>query len=1088
MEIKEKLALNECYWFRNDIVASLKRDLIGPYFEDEEIVNEDPVGYYISGILYPRDMGNPAPEEDKEGECSTGSDDDEEELSIGFANKVCPSSMGISFAIDLDKGEEFQVTIESAYYLLKKMGSPTGGRDDEHWYRKPISADPITIRCDKPHIGSLPINHDGAPVNGLELFYRVGKQSNGSAPITLALNNKNRIDLKERNTSRKSELSFFQSRITVESDAEGGLFVDRHLQKTGESDDDARSNLLLYRHVRDFAIGHGCSANWDLAKNGERAIKVRTEYIPTYPMLLHYSNPEIPDDKLTMHFLSSGERRGVVMALKSLTENYHRWIGQRKAELPDLRAHGEAMVRTGVRHIDSCLASLRRIESGIEILEENDHAWEAFQLMNRAMMMQMSWGKKRKSANPSLEVDETAFKWYPFQIAFILQCLRGMVEPESDDRKIADLLWFPTGGGKTEAYLGLIAFTAFIRRLEGRGAGVAAIMRYTLRLLTIQQFQRAVSVICACELIRRELPDRYGDDPISVGLWVGDSTTPNSMGKARDVLRDYCNGTEPEDSNPIQLLYCPKCGAPLNATGDDATNNYRIVANRKDSSSQHLSISCSTPGCPFKGEGNEIPAYVIDEDLYSFQPTLVIATVDKYAQMAWEGKVANLFLDDPDAPNGAANPPELIVQDELHLISGPLGTMTGLYEGAVDFTCTKGTVGPKIVASTATIRGASKQIRGLFNRETRQFPAPGLDVRDSFFAVEAPMDKKATRLYVGACAPGMTHSKLLARSYASLLQTVYERDDMKDGVRDPYWTLIGYFNSLRVLGSALAQIDDEVPSTIHNFSMRHTPGAAQVNWRKVGMKEELNSNVKSSKIPGIVKQLETPIGSRDEEPLDVVFATNMIAVGMDVDRLGLMVVMGQPPSTAEYIQSTSRVGRQKPGLVVTLYNDAKARDRSYYESFRPYHSSIYRHVEATGVTPFSSKARERGIHATIVSMCRLNIPALRGNDAAGNIIDHSEEAYGLVDWLVSRVQEVSPPNAEGARDDANDFLAFWIDRASETRRQGGQLYYRSGKKDPKIRVLLRANDGSEGDAEEGIPTMLSLRDVDKVSHLFLKED
>jgi hypothetical protein len=486
----------------------------------------------------------------------------------------------------------------------------------------------------------------------------------------------------------------------------------------------------------------------------------------------------------------------------------------------------------------------------------------------------------------------------------------------------------------------------------------------------------------------------------------------------------------------------------------------------------------------------------VDEDIYQHRPDLIIATVDKYAQMAWEGKVADLFNRPSRSGNKDISPPDLIIQDELHLISGPLGTMTGLYESAVDYCCSEGGIEPKIIASTATIRGARKQVLGLFDREVRQFPSPGLDSRDSFFAVEADPQEKGTREYVGVASPGMAHARLLTRVYASLLQSVCE-EASSCVVKDPYWTLIGYFNSLKVLGSSLAQVEEEVPLSVSILSRRH--GSSSVRFRKGGLLyQELDSNIKSSKIPEIIKGLGVMYNGDPNGPaFDIILATNMISVGMDVSRLGLMAVMGTPPSTSEYIQSTSRVGRSSPGLVVMMYNDAKTRDKSYYESFMQYHSALYTHVESTSLTPFSIKARERGLHAVIVAMVRISIPEMREDEDAGKIGEHKQEVLRIVGWLLDRISRTSKSNLEGAEEDALDFVSDWEARAEECRLRGSILCYRT-KSPPNARTkkepLLRVNDGPNGkgpaaidSTEDGIPTMMSLRDVDRSSNLFLWE-
>ncbi len=328
--------------------------------------------------------------------------------------------------------------------------------------------------------------------------------------------------------------------------------------------------------------------------------------------------------------------------------------------------------------------------------------------------------------------------------------------------------------------------------------------------------------------------------------------------------------------------------------------------------------------------------------------------------MPWRPETKALFNRDIEG----VKPPELIVQDELHLISGPLGTLTGLYETAVDVLAEQ----PKVIASTATIRRASNQVGALFDRETAQFPPAGVDSRDSWFAVETPRQDKASRRYVGLFTPSGSQATLLVRTYAALLNAAYAAAAEADPkVVDAYWTLVGYFNSLRLLSAAELQVFGDVQDRLEVLAKRDDSGSI----RSANALIELSSRADSSEIPRRLKILERELP--DPDVLDVLLATNMISVGVDIDRLGLMAVMGQPQTTAEYIQATSRVGRRHPGLVAVMFNSSRSRDRSHYEKFPSFHSALYREVESTSVTPFSSRSRDRGLHAVIVALTRLMI-------------------------------------------------------------------------------------------------------------------
>ncbi len=352
-----------------------------------------------------------------------------------------------------------------------------------------------------------------------------------------------------------------------------------------------------------------------------------------------------------------------------------------------------------------------------------------------------------------------------------------------------------------------------------------------------------------------------------------------------------------------------------------------------------------------------------------------------------------------------------------------------------------------------------------------QFPPSGLDARDSFFAVEAPPSKRGTRSYVGLMAPGTSHTSLMVRTYAALLQTVAELE-VDDSARDTLWTLVGYFNSLRVLGGARMQVQDDVDDRIKLLAEEHNQ-----KQRPIDQRIELTSRESSALIPAYLKQMGIPYP--DDDAIDVILATNMISVGVDVGRLGLMAVMGQPPSTSEYIQATSRVGRQTPGLATILYNASRSRDRSHYESFSAYHASIYRQVESTSVTPFAPRARDRGLHAVIVALARHLHPVYGPNEGAIAITTHRDLLMPVTDTILGRVEEVDPSQREAVAVEIQAFLDHWEARATQ---EAGLVY--SSPRHPEIALLGDAAVNRVGPSEP-IGTLWSLRDVDQSSNLYL---
>jgi hypothetical protein len=1025
--------LEDCYAFRAEMVARLEKDLLGPEKADE-LLDDFPLERYVVGILYPStdDPVDPAQDDEpREGEDKDSFPDPP----VAMASARYPSSAGLTFAVDINRSTTVEVRAEAAMYV------PEEGNETKKWRRKALAIEPVTIHVDHPMS-----EQRTALGEGLELYARVRKaDKNSAAAVTLAL-----INTRQGKVGQRDADAFFQPSVTVSAAGDKSAFVERQAAQTVEIDDeDLRSYGLLYRDAKTFAAGHGCSVDWEREPEEGWASRVWTTFVPRHALRLADSNPDIASPALSLRRLAEGPKVQVLAEMEEFAGVYEAWITKQEETAKTLE---EDLAPVAEEHLHACRTTLARIRSGIAILDREPQAWEAFRLANKAMWNQRARSSWLRSGKTTPEPDVGGkHEWRPFQLAFILQSLQGLADSSHADREIADLLWFPTGGGKTEAYLGLIAFVVFLRRIRNDvGDGVTVLMRYTLRLLTIQQFDRAALLIACCEQIRREEP-RLGRAEISIGLWVGQGGAPNTLAEARQAIDRLRNDQDVEEGNPVQLHACPWCGTKLNAWQYEITTEPR------------MRIRCRDKGCEFSAG---LPVYIVDEDVYAFRPTLVIATSDKFATMPWRPETRNLFNRGHDSP-----PPELIVQDELHLISGPLGTLAGLYETAIDFLCTDQGVPPKIIASTATIRRAQHQTRGLFTREMRQFPPPGIDARDSWFAVEATEDKKGTRLYVGLMAPGASPATLMIRTYASLLQSALSCEG-SDEARDPYWTLVGYFNSLRVLGGARMQVQDDVADRLQLIA-----GADETRPLEADSRIELTSRESSSAIPAHLKRMER--AHPDPEALDVILATNMISVGMDIDRLGLMAVMGQPQSTSEYIQATSRVGRQYPGLVVTLLNSGRSRDRSHYESFKGYHSALYRQVESTSVTPFSPRARDRALHAVLFALARLTIPGLSDNDSAGGVGHHRAELELLVAQILARVEKVDPEALVAAEDELERIIGGWEQRASVV----SDLKYSSFRDIDKTLMLDAAR---AAEAQIGtFPTLWSLRDVDQESNLFL---
>lgn len=962
--------------FRDTILERLREDLLGPS-DAQEVLTDRPTQRYSTGILYPLDS-YVQDEEDQDSALAvnesedTASEPDTSGVPLHAALK--PSTAGLSFAVaPAADGRVPAVVFEIGCATYERFtvdedgretADPTSSRSQERWRRAPHDAS-VAVEL-VPGEFRQDLGSDG--MDGLELYVLVSPHA-GLLTVTAALSNKRR-----RGDSRVFDEAqhFFQVELCA-STVTGGVFAPRPSRRA-ETDDDSRSAALIFRDAVEYVVGHGCSARAVFAGDGSGALhQLKTEWIPSVTVratsdqgdevfqALREGDASRPLDAA---WLAEASEAHLVQGLERLVTAYREWISREEGRVDGLPV---TMRPQAGKHLERCRQGADRMAEGVDAIRADAEIRSAFQLSQKAMSLQFGWQREGEK-----------LVWRPFQLGFQLLVLTSLAAREHPGRQIMDLLWFPTGGGKTEAYLALTAFTILLRRLrsteEDDGAGVAVLMRYTLRLLTVQQFQRAAAMILACELLRRqsqragsETPD-LGSAPIGIGLWVGSAATPNTLRDARDQSAD-------SPSTHRQIVACPACGETL-----------KWSLSRSESS-----VSCaSEPGaCEFAGVAS-LPIWTIDEEIYRHSPALVIGTIDKFAQIVRNMSTRALF-------GGLAShaPPDLIIQDELHLISGPLGSIAGLYEVAIDELCRQGAVRPKIIGSTATIRRAEDQIQALFDRETYQFPSPGLDAGNSGFAV---VDQgHPGRLYVGLTTAGRSATYMLQALAASLLQAADEPGASPEE-RDLYWTLVVYFNSLRELGHALLLMQDDVPVSIGQLGARRGEQP-----REVGPPAELTSRVRSYEIRDMLARLETSAG--DPGAVDLLLASNMISVGMDVSRLGLMVVNAQPKTLSEYIQATSRVGRGSvPGIIITMYNNMRARDRSHYETFETWHRSLYRDVEATSVTPFASRAQDKAIHAVLVALARHRVPGM----AERPILDdlrrpQVEQAAALIEARVARV-------------------------------------------------------------------------------------
>jgi len=879
---------------RDSLRRALSLDLVGPGNDGihaEEVLPLPPSRWYLTGFLAPWNAPSSQKRDadDTQGELEYGEaggpgDDDEATPEPRAARRShFPSSMGLSVLVPAG-ATELRVGVQWGNYTpVLKDNIATG--EWQRTQRQETVVVPLTIGSPVP---PQPVPDS----NGLDIVTstRVVREREdlrgipaGTRAVSVFLVNKR--EALEGHDDEKDRWFVFQTGLDVECDQP---FVPRPNPRGQEvHDPDERIADLQYRDALEFAVGHGASVYSVITDNTCR--RVQTTWMPTCEVE-RVEPAKLKDVELGMEALAAmPDAAAMRAALAALPAQYKQWITTQSRDLPGEPERAE--VARGLLQDASRAAT--RIEDGLALLDDQK-AFEAFILANRAMAMAARQRRAQETGVAPELVD--APTWRPFQLAFILMNLRGFVTPTHDDRTLVDLLFFPTGGGKTEAYLGLAAFVILLRRLRQPGlesAGVTVLMRYTLRLLTLDQLSRAATLMCALEILRAEKGEAVlGAWPFEIGLWVGKAATPNRMGakgeKDRTTARAKTIALQSNSKRPapVPIENCPWCGEKFKA--------YSFQLKPHADRPTDLRIACVNASCTFRG-ANPLPIVAVDEPLFRRVPCFVIATVDKFASLPWVGP-SGVLLGGADRYDnagfyGAAHPgvgqrlktplapPDLIIQDELHLISGPLGTMAGLYEAAIDALATREVNGhhirPKILASTATVRRASDQIQALFGRNgVEVFPPPGPDRRDSFFAQTRGLDEQAGRLYVGLSAQGHSLKKLLLRTYLALLGSA-----QKAGA-DPYMTLVGYFNSLRELGGSRRIVEDEVASRVADYSRQKRQNDTQGSFadRDIAREvSELTSRESTNKVADTKRRLALAFTEKetDKEHIDVALATNM---------------------------------------------------------------------------------------------------------------------------------------------------------------------------------------------------------------------
>ena len=1123
---------------RQRLIKEIEADLIGPRKgkTEEEREHEvlpgtrNPLNEYVAGVLFP---GNWEVEDEEKVQEDGGNTEDEDNTDSNVANDKLfkPSSFGLTCRLATET-KEIKAVIEYGIY--------SSLQDKKTKYR-------TFQRTPQIENFSIPIK-EGSDEKNFEnnpnflINYTIIKENNHVILDFYVINN----------TERKLKNSFtdfiFQPKIILESINDEKCFIqDRSGLKQEYFPADDQHLDILFKDKISFGKGHLCSLNWNKENIKNRCInKIYTSFIPQETNdFIDYVNPsEKLESSIDMTKLGTCNNKNELRnMLKPLISEYETWVNNTRSKV-GVSEKFDSKEREIIFHkMKNTELVLKRMNEGIDLLESDEKAFDSFKFANMAIAWQQVhgyWARENAEKGMVEGVDplEPIYKnkkpkWRLFQIAFILMNLESIANPKSKYRETVDLLWFPTGGGKTEAYFGLVAFVIAYRRLRGADAsgqisteslGTTVLMRYTLRLLTVQQFQRASTLMCACEKLRIKNKSKWGEVPFQVGLWVGASVTPNSHKEAMSQKWKIKNAKDQDlaaikNKNPYVLINCPWCGKKLKYDSGDVCGKpkqWRLFCPRNDCMfSKHLDVDADV----------SLPVVLVDQDIYSRCPSLIIATVDKFAQISWNPDVKSIFgkvnhycdycgfydhaisvhpskhtgkPKDCISTNFKLPPPEMIIQDELHLISGPLGTLSGLYETAIEYLCTNDGIRPKIIASTATTRAAGDQIQTLFNRNnTMIFPPQVETFGETFFSFIN--SEKEGKSYVGVLATGKSGLTVLAKVSAVILRRIrqFEEDieyDLED--LDPYFTLVAYFNSQRELGGAAMNFKDSVPNFIeqikNNFddspilppileggvelSVEESENNEEVNeeqitetkkieekWRKALrpyqfselITEELTSRKNSGEIPKILRKLgdgilKTPPPKEGDygagQPIDLLMATNMLSVGVDIQRLGVMIVNGQPKNNSEYIQATGRIGRANPGLIVTLYSYTKPRDLSYYENFKDYHSTYYKNVETVGLTPFTLRARKIGLFGVLVGMIRMAEDgnySLSEDKDAHKFDQKNPDQIKLLDKikevLQKRVDAVDPSEASSTANDITNLLNHWT-RAVE--RHGEILHYK----------------------------------------------
>lgn len=706
-----------------------------------------------------------------------------------------------------------------------------------------------------------------------------------------------------------------------------------------------------------------------------------------------------------------------------------------------------------------------RLRNGLELLGGDDRLLRCFRLMNRAIAI---------SARDKYQ------DWRPFQVGFLLANLRVVAEPSAESG-IADIVWFTTGGGKTETYLGLLVTAAFLDRLRGKEGGVTAWSRFPLRLLSLQQTQRFANALAGAEIVRRE--EEIGGEPFSLGFFVGDGSTPNALDPDAETTAQWYPYDKGKLKKAKVVEQCPFC-------------RQENVSVALDETLWRMDHRCGNDECTWTD--GALPIFVVDQEIYRFLPTVIVGTLDKAASIARQAAMRGLvgaplgrcprpghgwtYSPRSKTPTGCLVPgckakpepltcdpalfgPSYRLQDELHLLRDSLGAVDAHYEGLYDDLqeelCG---VRPKILASSATLAGYRRQVDVLYRREARVFPEPGPSPLDNFWAT--PSDQHMRRFV--ALAPRGVTIEFATDRLLSILQGIVRRlhaDPVaicaEAGV-DPRWaaSILSNYGTNVVYGNTLRDLDAVERSAETQIRVDGPPPTVVSLTGRTGFDE----------VRTVLNRLERPEGEFLDR-VHVVSASSMMSHGVDVDRLNVMVMLGLPLGTAEFIQATARVGRRWPGIVFVVHKIGRERDAAVFRNIEKFVEHGDRFVETIPITRRSRRVLERTLPGLELARI-LTLHEIRHGSALTTISKLRTYLLGNLRWLEQDREEIKASVAADVSLDAElrNYLDEWFRRFEKNIRTPPV-----GKKFTSEASPTRAPMLSLRDVEEQVPIYGDLR-------------